>query len=99
MSPDANQPTILVLDDEKNIRKSIEIALEAEGYCVLQAHDTAAALRTPRSGSRESRSSACVARGVLTPPSSAAARARSSASRSALAPSAQVARASAPSKS
>jgi two-component system nitrogen regulation response regulator NtrX len=38
-------PTILVLDDEKNIRKSIEIALEQEGMHVLAAHDAASALR------------------------------------------------------
>ena len=38
-------PTILVLDDEKNIRKSIEIALEQEGMHVLSAHDAAAAVR------------------------------------------------------
>jgi two-component system nitrogen regulation response regulator NtrX len=41
MSP----PTVLVLDDEKNIRRSIEIALEQEGMHVLSAHDVAAALR------------------------------------------------------
>jgi two-component system nitrogen regulation response regulator NtrX len=34
-----------VLDDEKNIRRSIEIALEQEGMHVLSAHDCAAALR------------------------------------------------------
>ena len=42
---DATKPTILVLDDEKNIRRSIEIALEQEGMHVLSAHDAAAALR------------------------------------------------------
>ena len=41
-----SKPTILVLDDEKNIRRSIEIALEGEGYHVLAAHDAASALRT-----------------------------------------------------
>ncbi len=41
MSP----PTVLVLDDEKNIRRSIEIALEQEGMHVLSAHDVPAALR------------------------------------------------------
>jgi two-component system nitrogen regulation response regulator NtrX len=41
MSP----PTVLVLDDEKNIRRSIEIALEQAGMHVLCAHDAAAALR------------------------------------------------------
>ena len=39
------RPVILVLDDEKNIRRSIEIALEPEGYDVVAAHDPAAALR------------------------------------------------------
>jgi two-component system nitrogen regulation response regulator NtrX len=33
------------LDDEKNIRRAIEIALEQEGIRVLTAHDPAAALR------------------------------------------------------
>jgi len=41
----APRPTILVLDDEKNIRRSIEIALEQESMHVLSAHDPAAALR------------------------------------------------------
>jgi two-component system nitrogen regulation response regulator NtrX len=45
MSEEVSRPTILVLDDEKNIRKSIEIALTAEGYHVLAAHEPAAALR------------------------------------------------------
>lgn len=39
------QPTVLVLDDEKNIRKSIEIALSQENIHVLLAHDPASALR------------------------------------------------------
>jgi len=43
---DAMKPTVLVLDDEKNIRGSIEIALEPEGYHVLSAHDAASAMRT-----------------------------------------------------
>jgi two-component system, NtrC family, nitrogen regulation response regulator NtrX len=43
---DATKPTVLVLDDEKNIRGSIEIALEPEGYHVLSAHDAASAMRT-----------------------------------------------------
>ena len=42
---DVAKPTILVLDDEKNIRRSIEIALEQEGMHVLSAHDAAAASR------------------------------------------------------
>jgi two-component system nitrogen regulation response regulator NtrX len=39
------QPVVLVLDDEKNIRAAIEIALGQEGMKVLVAHDVAAALR------------------------------------------------------
>ncbi len=46
MDTSAARPTILVLDDEKNIRRSIEIALEPEGYRVIAAHDPASALRT-----------------------------------------------------
>jgi two-component system nitrogen regulation response regulator NtrX len=38
-------PTVLVLDDEKNIRRSIEIALEDEGVHVVSAHDPASAMR------------------------------------------------------
>jgi len=45
MSESASPPTVLVLDDEKNIRRAIEIALEQEGMRVLAAHDPAAALR------------------------------------------------------
>jgi two-component system nitrogen regulation response regulator NtrX len=37
--------TILVVDDEKNIRRAIEMALEPEGMRVLTAHDPASALR------------------------------------------------------
>lgn len=48
MGPSVDQPTILVLDDEKNIRKSIEIALEQEGMQVLGAHDVSSALRADR---------------------------------------------------
>jgi len=39
------RPVVLVLDDEKNIRSAIEIALDQEGMHVLAAHDVAAALR------------------------------------------------------
>ncbi|HTE43226.1 MAG TPA: sigma-54 dependent transcriptional regulator [Steroidobacteraceae bacterium] len=46
MTPQLTKPTVLVLDDEKNIRHAIEIALEQEGFHVLAAHDVAAALRT-----------------------------------------------------
>src|SRR5580658_7077600 len=45
MSESVSPPTVLVLDDEKNIRRAIEIALEQEGIRVLAAHDPAAALR------------------------------------------------------
>jgi DNA-binding NtrC family response regulator len=36
---------VLVLDDEKNIRKSIELALEQEGFQVITAPDVSSALR------------------------------------------------------
>jgi two-component system nitrogen regulation response regulator NtrX len=39
------KPVVLVLDDEKNIRHSIELALTQEGMHVIAAHDIAAALR------------------------------------------------------
>jgi DNA-binding NtrC family response regulator len=45
VSESTSPPTVLVLDDEKNIRRAIEIALEQEGIRVLAAHDPAAALR------------------------------------------------------
>jgi DNA-binding NtrC family response regulator len=41
----AAKPLALVLDDEKNIRTAIEIALGQEGLHVIAAHDVAAALR------------------------------------------------------
>jgi two-component system nitrogen regulation response regulator NtrX len=41
----AAKPVVLVLDDEKNIRTAIEIALGQEGLHVIAAHDVAAALR------------------------------------------------------
>jgi DNA-binding NtrC family response regulator len=40
------KPVVLVLDDEKNIRTAIEIALGQEGMHVIAAHDVASALRT-----------------------------------------------------
>ncbi len=46
MSDPVKPPVVLVLDDEKNIRKSLEIVLEQEGLQVVTAHDAAAALRT-----------------------------------------------------
>jgi two-component system nitrogen regulation response regulator NtrX len=45
MTDHAGQPTVLVLDDEKNIRKAIEIALTQEGIQVVAAHDVASAIR------------------------------------------------------
>src|ERR1700677_4897130 len=45
MSESTSPPAILVLDDEKNIRRAIEFALEPEGMRVLTAHDPASALR------------------------------------------------------
>jgi two-component system nitrogen regulation response regulator NtrX len=45
VSESASPPTVLVLDDEKNIRCAIELALEQEGMRVLTAHDPASALR------------------------------------------------------
>jgi two-component system nitrogen regulation response regulator NtrX len=39
------KPVVLVLDDEKNIRGAVEIALGQEGLHVVQAHDVAAARR------------------------------------------------------
>jgi len=38
-------PTVLVLDDEKNIRHAIQIALGQEGMHVIAAHDVASAAR------------------------------------------------------
>lgn len=38
--------TVLVLDDEKNIRQAVAIALEQEGLHVIAAQDAASALRT-----------------------------------------------------
>ena len=45
MSASPGRPTVLVLDDEKNIRASIEIALSEEGMQVICAHDVAAGWR------------------------------------------------------
>jgi len=46
MSESLAKPVVLVLDDEKNIRNAIEIALGQEDIHVVGAHDVAAALRT-----------------------------------------------------
>jgi two-component system, NtrC family, nitrogen regulation response regulator NtrX len=43
---ETSSPVVLVLDDEKNIRTAIDMALSAEGMQVLVAHDVAAAQRT-----------------------------------------------------
>jgi two-component system nitrogen regulation response regulator NtrX len=45
MTPPALRPTVLVVDDEKNIRKAIEVALEQEGLQVIGAADAHSALR------------------------------------------------------
>ena len=45
MTAVGSRPTVLVLDDEKNIRKSIELALEQEGFQVIAAPDVSSALR------------------------------------------------------
>jgi len=45
MSEAVDPPVILLLDDEKNIRKAVEMVLEPEGMRVIAAHDAAAALR------------------------------------------------------
>ena len=45
MTNGAAKPVVLVLDDEKNIRVAIEIALSQEGMHVIAAHDVASALR------------------------------------------------------
>lgn len=42
------QPTVLIVDDEKNIRESIRMALTQEGIRVLTAHDAQSALRLLR---------------------------------------------------
>jgi len=45
MTDAINLPTVLVVDDEKNIRKAIEIALSDDGVHVVAAQDAASALR------------------------------------------------------
>ena len=45
MSSATARPTVLVLDDEKNIRRSVELALEQEGLQVITAPDVSSALR------------------------------------------------------
>ena len=45
MSEPTSRATVLILDDEKNIRRSIELALEEEGLQVISAPDASSALR------------------------------------------------------
>ena len=45
MTSSTPRPTVLVLDDEKNIRRSVDIALEQEGLQVITAPDVSSALR------------------------------------------------------
>jgi two-component system nitrogen regulation response regulator NtrX len=45
MSESGIAPAVLVLDDEKNIRQAIDIALSQEGIRVVAAHDPASAMR------------------------------------------------------
>jgi DNA-binding NtrC family response regulator len=45
MSEPTSRATVLILDDEKNIRRSIELALEEEGLQVISAPDVSSALR------------------------------------------------------
>jgi len=45
MSEATSRATVLVLDDEKNIRRSIELALEQEDLQVISAADVSSALR------------------------------------------------------
>ena len=44
----AGTPRVLVVDDEKNIRRAIEIALAEDGIHVITAHDAASGLRALR---------------------------------------------------
>src|SRR5690349_8066156 len=42
---DAAKPTILVVDDEKNIRRTLRMVLETEGYAVAEAESAEDALK------------------------------------------------------
>ena len=42
---DATKPTILVVDDEKNIRRTLRMVLEPEGYEVAEAESAEEALK------------------------------------------------------
>jgi len=48
MSESAVKPCVLVVDDEKNIRAAVQLALAPEGLHVIAAHDAPAALRALR---------------------------------------------------
>lgn len=52
-------PTVLVVDDEKNIRRTLEMVLSGEGYRVLEAENAEDALALLNSSWRF----ACPARG------------------------------------
>jgi DNA-binding NtrC family response regulator len=45
MEPDKSSQTILVVDDDYDIRKSVKALLEIEGYAVLVADDAEAAIK------------------------------------------------------
>ena len=48
MNEPAAKPCVLIVDDEKNIRAAVQLALAPEGVHVIAAHDAAAALRAVR---------------------------------------------------
>jgi two-component system nitrogen regulation response regulator NtrX len=48
VSDSAAKPCVLIVDDEKNIRAAVQLALAAESMHVIAAHDAAAALRAVR---------------------------------------------------
>ncbi|HET9598124.1 MAG TPA: sigma-54 dependent transcriptional regulator [Anaeromyxobacteraceae bacterium] len=47
---DAGKPTILVVDDEKNIRRTLRMVLEAEGYAVSEAETAEEGLKLLEEG-------------------------------------------------
>ena len=46
-----NKPSILIVDDEKNIRRSVEMICSGEGYKVQTAADSEEALKIMNAGS------------------------------------------------
>jgi len=42
---DEGKPSVLVVDDEKNIRRTLRMVLETEGYAVLEAESAEEALK------------------------------------------------------